>query len=444
MSGHCGSQPPSKRPCRYPGSSSCTETVEWSYSKDRTREHCRNVTKYRVFRVSWSLPDFRARLNSLKPGTSCWETVSLGGQRVSLSIERRVDYRQPRPRTNLPVEYSDWLELGLRNLSEEILWLSSLQVSLAPPHHQHSQRCGAVDLHQNERLQELPRFLPVTKLRSCVLGPGQTSLDTVWEIRVESEGPRPPPGCLGEERPDLASDLWQLFREDVLTDYTLVCGGEEVRVHRAVLAARAQYWRGALTSGMREATGARAEVSQVARQTLHLLLEFIYTGRIKGKLEPRQMEALLEASNYWGVASLQEQCEEGLILSLNPTNLVDRLVLGDLHHALQLRKVSLQMLVQNVEMLTDIPDWREKLEPKLALEVLEGLAEARAAALRSSSQPPAGAQQPEQVEEASSEEEYQEDLAWPGLDPGDEILGAQNGGVNNVIFNDGVPVAQMM
>jgi hypothetical protein len=36
------------------------------------------------------------------------------------------------------------------------------------------------------------------------------------------------------------------------------------------------------------------------------------------------MEALLEASNYWGVASLQEQCEEGLILSLNPTNLVDR------------------------------------------------------------------------------------------------------------------------
>ena len=184
-------------------------------------------------------------------------------------------------RTNLPVEYSDWLELGLRNLSEEILWLSSLQVSLAPPHQHHSQRCGAVDLHQNERLQELPRFLLVTKLRSSVLGPGQSSLDTVWEIRVESEGPRPPPGCLGEERPDLASDLWQLFRQDVLTDYTLVCGGEEVRVHRAVLAARAEYWRGALTSGMREATGARAEVSQVTRQTLHLLLEFIYTGRIK-------------------------------------------------------------------------------------------------------------------------------------------------------------------
>ena len=122
-------------------------------------------------------------------------------------------------------------------------------------------------------------------------------------------------------------------------------------------------------------------------------------------------------------------------------------MLGDLHHALQLRKVSLQMLVQNVEMLTDIPDWKDKLEPKLALEVLEGLAEAQAAALKSSQ--PGGAQQPEQVEaEPSSEEEYQEDLAWLppqlGAEPGDEILGAQNGGVNNVIFNDGVPVAQMM
>ena len=35
------------------------------------------ITKYRVFEVHWNIPDFLARLNNLKSGVRCWETVSL-------------------------------------------------------------------------------------------------------------------------------------------------------------------------------------------------------------------------------------------------------------------------------------------------------------------------------------------------------------------------------
>ena len=35
------------------------------------------ITKYRVFEVHWSIPDFLARLNNLKSGVRCWESVRI-------------------------------------------------------------------------------------------------------------------------------------------------------------------------------------------------------------------------------------------------------------------------------------------------------------------------------------------------------------------------------
>jgi hypothetical protein len=316
------------------GSCTTREWNEWAYARDGPTD----VTKYRVYTVTWSLPAFLGRLNSLRPGARCWQTVVLGDQRVSLTVERCVHYRQPRPRTNLPVEYDDWLELGLRNVGDEILWLAGVEVGLAAPHQALRQECGAVDLHRNERVAELARFVRVERLR--VLLAQSSALNTVWRIRVESGGQRPAAGHLAEDRPELASQFWALFQQSLLTDYTLVCGGEEVRVHRAVLAARSEYWRALLTTDMKEAAGATAEVNAVSKDTLHLLLEFVYTGRVQTRLEPGQMERLLEAADFYGVSSLKEQCEEGLILSLEPANLVDRLVLGDTFSAAQLRQVS--------------------------------------------------------------------------------------------------------
>jgi len=263
---------------------------------------------------------------------------------------------------------------------------------------------------------------------------------------VESGGPRPAPGQLAEDRGVLASHMWGLFTESLLTDYTLVCGGQEVKVHRALLAARSEYWRALLTSGMVEAAEATAEVRAVSRPTLHLLLEFLYTGRVAARLEPRQMEQLLEAADFFGVSSLKEQCEEGLILSLEPANLVERLVLGDTYSAAQLRRVAKQMLVSNIDLLQHSPDWKARLEVRvgLLLEVVEDLATAKAREvgrsggggapaeenLRDSPESPAG-----DSPESPDEEEYQEFHV-------DE--GEQEHDLQHLLINNGVPVAQLV
>ena len=85
----------------------CTESTEWSYSRWKNclwsfgwrvfpsaflntnlpnmwqysiMVHIRGgsdcgLTKYRVFEVHWNIPDFLERINNLKSGTRCWETV---------------------------------------------------------------------------------------------------------------------------------------------------------------------------------------------------------------------------------------------------------------------------------------------------------------------------------------------------------------------------------
>jgi len=408
------------------GGLSCIESTEWAYSREGLDG---GITKYRVFEVHWNISDFLARLNNLKSGVRCWETVMLGEQKVTLALEREARYHAPRQVPNTtPVLYDDWLHLDLRNTSEDILWLHSVEVSLGPHHVQLKRQCqyAPVDLHFNERVKDLDKFVNVDRLKKDLSK--NTSFNMIWKIKVECGGCQPTRGQLVEDRSVLANQFYQLYKQDILTDYTLTCAGEQLKVHRAVLAARSEYWKALLTSGMVEAVKDSSEVLAVSLPTLRLFLEFVYTGKVAEKLEPRQMELLLEAADFYGVYSLKEQCEEGLIASLEPSNLMDRLVLGDTYSASNLRRVAKQMLVQNMDWLVQMPDWKKKLEERvaLALEVMEDLAKARLKEVVKTRGSP--------VREVEEEEEYQE--VFHGQEP---VYGDND----HVIFNDGVPVAQM-
>ena len=222
-------------------------------------------------------------------------------------------------------------------------------------------------------------------------------------------------GHLQEDRAVLPHQFYQLYQQDLLTDYTLVCAGEKLKVHKAILAARSEYWKGLFTSGMAETSKDSTEVLAVNLPTLHLFLEFIYTGKISEKLEQGQVELLLEAADFYAVQSLKEQCEEGLIASLGSSNLIDRLILADTFSASNLRRVAKQMLVQNMDWLVQMEGWKKKLQERvaLALEVMEEMAHTRAKEVGHA------------VGAVRKEEEYQEEV-------GVEVL------------NEGVPVAQMV
>jgi len=180
-------------------------------------------------------------------------------------------------------------------------------------------------------------------------------------------------------RDSLGPQLWTMFKQGYMTDYTLVCEGLSLPCHKFILGARSEFFRGLLDTGLSESNANTFKVTDVDHDTLMLLLEFLYTGTIQESpvdLGGQQVELLMNASDFYVVPALKSQCEEWLIKSIDTNNMVDRLIMGDTFSAERLRKIAKDMLIENSKKLDLIPDWKRKLATRteLTLEVLEELA----------------------------------------------------------------------
>ena len=93
---------------------------------------------------------------------------------------------------------------------------------------------------------------------------------------------------------------------------------------------------------MAETIKGSSEVVAISLPILRLFLKFIYTGMADKELRFEQIELMLEAANFYGVHNMKEQCEGGLIRSLNTSNFVDNLILADTFNASNLRRMAKQ------------------------------------------------------------------------------------------------------
>ena len=93
---------------------------------------------------------------------------------------------------------------------------------------------------------------------------------------------------------------------------------------------------------MAETIKGSSEVVAISLPILRLLLKFIYTGMADKELRFEQIELMLEAANFYAAHNMKEQCEGGLIRSLNTSNFVDNLILADTFNASNLRRMAKQ------------------------------------------------------------------------------------------------------
>lgn len=76
----------------------------------------------------------------------------------------------------------------------------------------------------------------------------------------------------------VARNLADLRRDGLLTDLSIVAGGEIFQVHKVVLAASSPYFRAMLTNQMAETFVSTLEISDVAEEILEQVLSFMYSG----------------------------------------------------------------------------------------------------------------------------------------------------------------------
>ena len=109
------------------------------------------------------------------------------------------------------------------------------------------------------------------------------------------------------------------------------------------------------------------------------MLKFIYTGKVSSddSLEgtDRLARALLVAANKYQLDLLKKLCEAQLCSTLDGSNCLELLVLGDIHQTTNLKTAALESVLMNIASLSHTDVFKEfiKKYPELAFEVTKSM-----------------------------------------------------------------------
>jgi len=323
------------------------------------------------FTHRWTIDDFEAKTRTFKVGEKIIsDEFFLGGQCASLKVY-----------PNGTVGNKSHVSIFLENKSNEPLHISEVVFTF--------QASGAAPLTWNAPKKELEseddwgfqRFVAVQKLREKKLISEDGTLEIVTKITREQTSRNVSFNVHAREQDaeGLAGQLYEAWQSGSLVNFTLYCEGLSIPCHKIVLSARSDFFRGLLSTELEEASRDSFVVQDLDVDTLRLMLDYLYLGKIRdtvSELGAEQVQLLMNAADFYVVPGLKRLCEQWLVETLNTTNMVDRLILGDTYNAVNLRRTAKEMLLANSKKLDLIPDWRKKLSTRteLTLEVLGELA----------------------------------------------------------------------
>ena len=130
---------------------------------------------------------------------------------------------------------------------------------------------------------------------------------------------------------NIRAELYSLFEESAYTDVTIKCGGEEFKAHKAVLASQSPVFKTMFEVDMKEKDSNIIEISDIDSMVMSDLMAYFYKGK------PLHLNTLakdlLNAANKYELPRLFAMCENELTEDLEAENIVELLILADLHNA---------------------------------------------------------------------------------------------------------------
>lgn len=122
-------------------------------------------------------------------------------------------------------------------------------------------------------------------------------------------------------------------------------GGDTVRAHRAILAARCEVFRAMFTIGMKEASQETVVLSDIQPHTLQMLIEYLYSDELDIPSE-FAVDLFIVADRY-RLERLQRMCECVILNSLSTDNVCHILETADALNALQLRGIAFRWIIHH-------------------------------------------------------------------------------------------------
>lgn len=169
----------------------------------------------------------------------------------------------------------------------------------------------------------------------------------------------------------VCADLKELLEEESYADVCFEVGGEELRAHVAILAARCDYFRCMFRSGMSECRidvgpagvvggagsatdGAlstpvrRVQVADCGPVAFRQLLLWLYSGTVERNLPTEDLASLLKLSDLYRIPALRSECERLLSLHVDLDSTLALLQVAIATSATELEAACLKFCVEHV------------------------------------------------------------------------------------------------
>lgn len=174
----------------------------------------------------------------------------------------------------------------------------------------------------------------------------------------------------------LQTDLIHMFESAAFADVIFLVEGEKIAAHKTILASRSTYFKTMFDTNMKEKITNQVEISDVGPETFKVVLKFLYGGIPEEKqFEP--LVKLIVASDKYIMDELKEICESAIIADLQVENVVDALLIADMHNCQRLLRAAKTLFkARTAAVKKNHAKWKELAErPSLMLGLLELFAE---------------------------------------------------------------------
>ena len=156
----------------------------------------------------------------------------------------------------------------------------------------------------------------------------------------------------------LVNDMEKLMINPSFSDWTLNCGGEEIKFHRSILGARSPVFLTMFEqTGFQESSTHQTEITDIEYSTIKALLRYIYTDIIDPENE--QIQEFFVAADKYDIQGLRNRCQIILAERLNLENCAELFLLSYLHGGKQLKEKSMEMIAKNYKSVKLTEKWIE-------------------------------------------------------------------------------------
>ncbi|XP_016841032.1 TD and POZ domain-containing protein 5 [Nasonia vitripennis] len=173
----------------------------------------------------------------------------------------------------------------------------------------------------------------------------------------------------------MADDFFNLLEDENFSDITIVVEQNEIRAHKAILAARSPVFASLImeNSSVANCSGnsSTIEVKDVKPKIFKKLLQYIYTDKVDG-IDSTIAKDLLVAAITYDLKQLKATCENILYNSIGIDNAVEILDIADQYYIPALRSQAKNFLIEHRAFLMHTSAFKKLIQskPHLISEVL--------------------------------------------------------------------------